>query len=263
MTVVNQMEHSMDMDDSDKDETIPTETTTPQNAQSGEPEPSTPISEGTPSAKSTVPDDHPTKLGRRVSKMEERMTDMFDKIDSLMGKLDHGIPQRVPEYSTSMEYDEVPEHVKETVTAVKKELAKEAAREQEMQQKYATNYIKAVQRGFGDVDEELHNTVVKELTETNFRNYKKHTGDPIADAEINYTAAIAAVLRRQRTVGKVAPNVHGDKPHAPTDVSSHSRLDGPPEKKIELDEYSRKFLRAIGAKEDDPWVLESLKGTGK
>jgi len=130
-----------------------------------------------------------------------------------------------------------------------------------MQHKYATDYIKAVQRGFGETDEELHNAVVKELTEINFRNYNKHTGNPLADAQINYDRAVATILRRQRTPSRGTPNVHGDRPNAPTDVSSASRLDGPPEKKIELDEYSRKFLKAIGAKEDDPWVIESLKGS--
>jgi len=209
-------------------------------------------------AQSTVPDDHPTKLGRRVSKMEERMMEMIDRFDTLMVKMEPGLPTRIPEYEAAQE--DIPEHVKETVVAVRKELAKESQREREMQQKYAVDYIKAVQKGYGSTDEELHNAIVKELTETNFQNYKKITGNPLEDAQINYDRAAAGILRRQRAASKVAPNVRGDRENPPTDLSSSSRLDAPPERKIELDEFSRKFLRAIGAKEDEPWVLESLKG---
>jgi len=252
---------SLSVTDSPKDQETPVTTSPEQDAQlegqTGTPQQDADTTQG---AKTTVPDDHPTKLGRRVSRMEERMTDMFDRLDTLMVKLDTGVPTRMPNYEAPMETEEVPEHIKETVVAVKKELAKETQREEEMQRKYADGYIKAVQKGFGDVDEELHNAVVKELLETNFRNYKKATGDPTADAQINYDRAVAAILRRQRASSKIAPNVRGDKPNAPTEVSSALHLDGPPERKIELDEYSRKFLKAIGAKEDDPWVLESLKG---
>jgi hypothetical protein len=213
------------------------------------------------SGKTTVPDDHPTKLGRRVSNMEARMADMLDKFDTLIGKFDNGIPTREAQNS-DLGYvpleDDTPDHVKETVVAVKRELARDAQREQETQQKYAEKYIKAVQGGFGDSDEELHNAVVKELLETNFRNYGKHTGNPARDAQLNYEMATAAILRRQRVGQRPIPNVHGDRQNASTELSSSTRLGEPPLKKVELDEFSRKFLKAVGAKEDDPWVLESL-----
>jgi hypothetical protein len=263
MAVVNQVIHSTDVPNQEPDLEEPVKTEPTQAVQPGGNEPDPQSAEPVQRATSTVPDDHPTKLGRRVSRMEERLTDVFDKLDVLIGKMDRGVPTRMPEYVAPAEHDEIPEHVKETVAAVKKELARDSQRDQEMQQRYATDYIRAVQRGFGESDEELHNAVVKELTETNFRNYKKHTGDPLSDAQINYDLAIGAILKRQRAASKVAPNVRGDKPNAPTDLSSTTRLEGPPVKKIELDEYSRKFLAAVGAKEDEPWVLESLKGMGK
>lgn len=215
--------------------------------------------------KATVPEDHPTKLGRRVSRMEERLESMFDKLDSFMSQSGSGARRAEPEtefggvppYYTPEE-DGAPDHLKETVVAVKQELAREAQRAEEAQQKYAEKYIREVEKGFGESDEELHNAVVKELLHTNFKAYGKHTGNPDKDARINYGLAIAEVLRRQRTGARPAPNVKGDQQNAPTEVSSATHLGAPPIKKIELDEFSKKFLQAVGAKEDDPWVLESL-----
>jgi hypothetical protein len=203
-------------------------------------------------AKTEVPEDHPTKLGRRVSKMEESLNTILDRFDLLLTQ-----QQRVEPTRTQSVDDDDPEIQRIEERLAKRNREKEL-REQEQNSQYVNRYLRAVKSGTGDVDEELHEAIVKELTEINPLLYKKHTGDPAADGRINYGLAEAKLLRQQRTAAKGAPNVKGDKKNAPTDLSSTSRLGEQPKKVIELDPYAKKFVKSLGLAEDDPWVQESL-----
>jgi hypothetical protein len=210
--------------------------------------------------KEPVPDDHPTKLGRRVKQMEELLSGFSEKFDTFLSKLDE-TPRRASA-PQSVEDEDVPEHIRETVDYIEKRRSKREQQEFDRRQKYATAYLKAV-RGTKeeDVDEELHNEVVKELTETNYQSYLAHTNDPLQDAKINYDLGLATILKRQRAGKKAAPNVRGDRANAPTDISSGTHMSGPPPKRVELDEFSKKYLASLGAKEDDEWVVKSLQGS--
>ncbi len=217
-------------------------------------------------AKGPVPESHPTKLGRKVKEMGERL----GKLDSLEEKLNQLMnmnlelstklqENRTPASTSSSTEEEIPEHIKEVIPYVRRELSKEQNERESANKKYFDDYVANVKKTRGDVDEELHKEVVNELLETNFRAYKKIYGDPVIDAQTNYDLAVANILKKQRSGKRTAPNVHGDKETAPLGLSSNSRNSVEPPKRVEPDEFAGKFLRAIGAKVDDEWVQESLR----
>ena len=205
---------------------------------------------GGPGEKAPVPEDHPTKLGRRVSKMEEAMTSFLERFDSFMGKLEEN--RRSPSLSQTREPadEEVPDHIREAAEYVERRAARKQQAERQAQQRYAGDYLRAVRRGFeDDLEPELHKEIVRELTETNFQAYLKHSGDPENDARINYGLALAAVLKRQRRGAQGKPNVRGDQKTAPTDVSTGTHMGEPLKKEIELDPWATKFLATLDPKE--------------
>jgi hypothetical protein len=200
--------------------------------------------------KEPVPEDHPTKLGRRVSKMEEMMSGFLDRFDSFMVKMEE--QRQVPRATTQREpeEDEVPDHIREAAEYVERRQAKREQARLAAQQTYSKAYLRAVRKGFEeDIEEDLHKEIVKELTETNYQNYMKHSGEPEEDARLNYGLAMATVLKRQRSGVRKPPNVRGDKEHAPTEVSSSTHIGEVPKKEVELDEFSSKFLNSLDPKE--------------
>jgi len=218
--------------------------------------------------KAPVPENHPTKLGRKVKEMGERLGKL-DSIESQLAQLsqmmtaNQELLTKTQEARRSVQSEqldeEVPEHIKEALPYLKKELNREQAQADKAKTDYIDKYMDLVRKPRADVDEELHKEVVNELLDTNFRNYKKISGDPTYDANTNYDLAVATVLKRARSGKKAAPNVRGDRENAPLGLSSTSRNTVEPVKKIEPDEFARKFIRSIGAKEDDEWVQESLR----
>jgi hypothetical protein len=216
-------------------------------------------------AKAPVPENHPTKLGRKVKEMGERLgrlDSLEEKLNQLM-TMNQDLSTRLQENRQPApreeESDEVPEHIKEALPYLKKELNREQAAADKAKTDYIDKYMELVRKSRTDVDEELHKAVVNELLETNFRNYKKISGDPTYDANTNYDLAVATITKRERAGKRVAPNVRGDRENAPLGLSSTSRNAVEPVKKIEPDEFAKKFIRSIGAKEDDEWVQESLR----
>lgn len=196
-----------------------------------------------------VPDDHPTKLGRKVKQLEDTMYQVLDRFDSFLAMQDR--PARLDITEDDPEVDKL-------VSKTEQRLLDKQRRAEEARQKYTSAYVRAVRSGFGE-DEDLHQEVVKELLETNYADYPRHSDNPAKDAQINYELGIARVLRRQRKTAQARPNVQGDKPTAPTAVSSGSTNPAMPKPRIEPDEPSAKFLRAIGVNPDEEWVQESLK----
>jgi len=200
-----------------------------------------------------VPDDHPSKLGRKVSKMEEKMDGFLTRFDSFLAKMETRDDNRSDSFDTAP--DETPDYVKETVTYLKKEQAKE----RELNRQYEDLYVKAINAGVDDdVDEDLHKEIVKELLDTNFGSYVRVTRHPEQDANINYRLAMGSILKNRRKVQSGAPNVRGANPTAPTDVSSRSSMTSPAPKKVALDEFAQKFIKSIGASEDDEWVQAAV-----
>jgi hypothetical protein len=216
-------------------------------------------------AKGPVPENHPTKLGRKVKEMGERLSkidSLEDKLNQLMTmnqELSTRLQESRPATRTTEDADEVPEHIREVLPYVKKELSREQHETDTKNRKYYDDYVATVSKPREDVDKELHDAVVDELLTSNFRAYKKVTGDPSVDAQTNYDLAVARILKAQRAGKKTAPNVKGDRQNAPLGLSSGSANDLQPVKKAEPDEFARKFIRAIGAKDDDDWVQESLR----
>jgi hypothetical protein len=217
----------------------------------------TPPKEGEPK-KEGVPEDHPTKLGRKVKELTENFSNFQSRMEAMLAKQEELLTSRyttpAPSPSQTVE-DEVPEHVKEALPYIRAELS----REQKATQDYFDKYTSTVKKSREDIDEELHKEVVNELLEANFRNYKKISGDPTYDAQTNYDLAVASILKKQRRGQATRPNVRGDQETSPRGLSSSSTNSIVPPKKVEPDEFAKKFLHSIGAKDEDEWVQESLR----
>ena len=250
MAVVESQERLDPNSPKDGGENQPTEAqATP--PQKDEPTPPAVPKEETPAVKPEVPEDHPTKLGRKVKFLEDSLTTVLNKFDTLISRMESG--QTGPAAPAHEEPGQVPTYVRETVEY----LSKQQKVEQEQQRKYADGYIAAIRKGEDDIDDDVHAAVEQELLETNFRLYEKHTGDPVRDAKLNYNIALAKILKQRTSKGK--PNVKGDQETSPTKLSSNSSNAEPAVKRIEPDEFVLKYCRVNGLDPYSPEIQESLK----
>ena len=198
-----------------------------------------------------VPEDHPTKLGRKVKVLEDSIYQLLDKFDTMLALQERGPAPRMDLPDDDPEVDKL-------VNKTEQRILDKQRRTEEARQKYTTAYVRAVRSGFGE-DDELHQEIVKELLEANYADYPKHSENPARDAQVNYEMALGRILRRQRKTAQAKPNVQGDRPSAPTAVSSGSSNAAVPKPKIEPDETAAKFLKAMGVSPDEDWVQESLR----
>lgn len=207
-----------------------------------------------------------SQLGRRVQRMEEslkalstlesrlgRMMEMMEQGSAFAPPQKHpwetGQPEEMPQYINTPEDFEKYERIKRQ---------KEAAESEHYQRGYV-GYIRS--RGLKDVSTppDLQSEIEKELLITGRGKYLRHTNDPIRDAEINYGLAKAEVLSRRYSTDANRPNVRGDRPNPPAGVTASTRTAAPPSNNVELDEYSRKFIQALGKDPNDPRVQGALK----
>lgn len=226
----------------------------------------TPESDSATPKKDGVPEDHPTKLGRKVKELTEEFSSIKSRLDQFLTQQQEVLSRTQERRVESTERpaqpaedDDIPEHIKEVLPYVKRELTRDQEKSEKAKQGWLDSYINAVRKPNPEVDEELHKAVVDELLDKNFRAYKRITDDPVYNAQVNYDLAVASILKRQRKGAAAKPNVKGDQENPPLGLSSSSSNVVNPVKKVEPDEFAKKFLRAVGAKEDDPWVQESLR----
>jgi hypothetical protein len=145
---------------------------------------------------------------------------------------------------------------------MEKREAEKARKDSEQRLKYGQDYIRAIKDfriSNPDIyNPDLHMEIEKELTDMaqeNWRSYKTHSNfaDATKDAAINYAKAEANIVKRNVGV----PNVRGGVTGA-TGLTTATRETASSVPKVELDEYSKKFLNAVEANEDTDWVKESL-----
>ena len=208
------------------------------------------------SAKKVEPDEpldnaERSRLGRRFSKLEQD----FMETKQMLGRMEELLQTR--ETPARREEDRPPEYIT-TPDDLDKYLEIRQLKEAARQTEYARSYIGTVKTLPTD---DIHDEVLKEMLEDNVSAYLRHTGDPRRDAQINYRLAKAAVLEKKIAAQRAKPNVKGDKEHGATGVTATSRVSPPPKETVELDEWSKKFVKAVGASSDDEWVQKSIKRT--
>lgn len=205
-------------------------------------------------------------LGRRLKRVEESL----GTLGSLQQKLDK-IAELMEPRTTSYDpfsapretgpTEEMPQYIN-TPEDFRKFQEIEKRKEEVQQERYSKGYVGYVKsRGLRDASTppELHSEIEKELLVTGISRYMRHTGNPVKDAEINYGLAKAEVLSRKYFNDANRPNVRGDRQNPPAGVTAATRTATPAAPKVELDEYARKFVNALGKSPDDEWVQKSIK----
>ena len=202
-----------------------------------------------------------SRLGRRLSKFEQEFSELktkmsvLDKLDSFMSQQQQ-MQYRQPEPQRPVVDDEpLPEFITTPEDFEKYQTIRERRMERQNSQ-YANSYVGSIKQ-MSYVNPPMHGEIEQELL-TNVSAYMKHTGDPVKDASINYRIAEANVLKKRMMDSTPRPNIKGGTT-IPTGVTSTTRMAAPPKVVDKLDDYAAKFIKAIGASEDDDWVQQSIK----
>lgn len=209
-----------------------------------------------------------SQLGRRLKRVEESLGTLsslqtkLDKIAELMEPRAAGYDSFTTPPGTGPS-EEMPQYINTPEDFERYERIKRQ-KEEAVYERYRQGYVGTVKaRGLRDpsTPPDLHAEIEKELLVTGVNNpkYARHTGHPMRDAEINYGLAKAEVLSRRYAQDSTRPNVRGDRANPPSGVTAATRVAGSPAQKVELDEYARKFVSAIGKSPEDEWVQNSLK----
>ena len=202
-----------------------------------------------------------SRLGRRLSKFEQEFSELktkmsvLDKLDSFMSQQQQAQYRQPDPQRTVVEDEQLPEFITTPEDFEKYQMIRQ--RKQDRQnQLYTSNYVGSI-RQMSYINPEMHSEIEKELM-TNVKLYMKHTNDPLQDANINYRIAEANVLKKRMMDSTPRPNIKGGTT-VPTGVTSTTRMAAPPKVVDKLDDYAAKFIKAIGASEDDDWVQQSIK----
>ena len=197
-----------------------------------------------------------SRLGRRVKRMEDNISTFQSTI---LSKLDSIVDRQVPKYeaiqresSTSSTMEDVPEYIS-TYDDLRKAYRKLKEEDINEQVGYEKGYFTKLNQLRNDnVDPDFHQEIIDEM----MKNFNvKHTGKPDFDADLNYTKAHSALLRKK--VGVIKPKVKGERSTSSTNLSVESRETSETEPEPQLDEFAKEFVSKVGMKTDK--VKEALK----
>jgi hypothetical protein len=189
-----------------------------------------------------------SKLGRRVSEMEDKMNDFLDKAGQILNQ-----PQRTSTTSDLNEDDYM------TVGSFKKlmqeqtnEMRVEADKKARQDMLYGRAYEKEI-NDIGDTvdDAETHLKVMKLITEDGSPFNKRSSKDPKAAAQINYNKA----LRSLSSKSSPQPKLKGDKKLPPAGDASKTTIKTTPD--IKLDAAALEYMRITGMDEKEAKELMS------
>lgn len=175
-----------------------------------------------------------SKLGRRVSQMEQLVNSINEKLDFIASssKKEEALVNDPEELLTAKEALELFEKL-----GTKKEQEQLRAKQQ-----YEKTYLQVAN---SLSDEEDHEEVFKEMLE----NYNvKHSNDPKADAIINYKNAKIAILQKKINTPKVP--LKGEKPKVPLGVNAGSKVQTPKKSMPKLDPDSAYLVEALKISDD-------------
>ena len=198
-----------------------------------------------------------SRLGRKLAKVEEELLEQRKQTNELMELLrTQLVPKPQEEKPNLPEYISTPQELDQYLEYREQEKFK---KQQQYNQSYARNVM-----GFKTNDPDIHSEILKEM-DANFRAIP--TGDPILDAEINYSKAKAAYYAKLASTRKVEKEVplRGGKEEVPTGLSGSSRVVIKESPLPKLDSVAQEYvdyLRSKGMKEDDinKFVKTTLEG---
>jgi hypothetical protein len=189
--------------------------------------------------------------GREVSSLKSELAEMKKSLDMLVSQTSRPTPPKSGGEEPPVKFITTPEEL-ETYNTWK------ASKDVEKKRQYAVEYVHTA-KGLKYLNPELHDEIEKELlySDTKFDSMSNFS-NPSKDAEINYRIAESNVVKRklaEAIAGK--PTKGGNNPA--TGITATSTNVASPKKKVELDEYAKKFLDAMGEKDDADWVQKSVQ----
>ncbi len=191
-----------------------------------------------------------TRLGRRVKRIEDDMTNFMTEMRGYMSVQ----RQTPPALDEPLSDDMQPITKKETLQVIQEY---ESKKNQENIQ-YFKDYVRHLTTAGLELSEDEYNEVVKEHQDKfNIR----HSSDAKADAERNFLNAYNSVLKKRISkVSKERPNpLPGKKPEAPLGGPPGAPpADTRPTVKSKLDADATHFAQALGLSEE--WVNDALIG---
>lgn len=198
--------------------------------------------------KEPVPEDHPTKLGRRVKGLETTLSEMNQKLDNFFSRFDARDRETIREETGLPEIISTPEDVIKVNRYMKKKEQEEEIKDKE---NFSRNYLNDF-KSLGSRDSELYPEIYDEM----IKNFNiRYSDDPKNDARVNYAEAKAALLSRK--FAPVKPNIKGKKPEIPIDLGIESKETPISSESVHLDDFAQDFAKSTGMKEES--IKEALK----
>lgn len=192
-----------------------------------------------------------SKLGRRVSTMEQMIRDRDSKIDDLLYRMETMIAPKPQVYSDHSSQEDgngddyitkkdLPKYVDDFIT--RKEKMTEA-----QHQKYQIDYRRTLnQLGSSAEDPDFHSQVVAELEDVKSPFNKIISGNPNSDAELNYYKASMFLLK----AGKPTNPLKGGKPPGAIGVGGDSKIKPKDAPMPKLSKEAAEFATSMGLTPD-------------
>jgi hypothetical protein len=190
--------------------------------------------------------------GREVSSLKQELQDLKQTIESLSANLSRTTPIHSDDDKPPIDYITTPE---EHEIYDKWKADREAKRRKE----YVNAYVRTA-KSLSHINPELHSEIENELLNSTTK-YDSYTNfqNAAQDAEINYRIAESIVLKKK--LADVNTTNFKSQTGRSTGTTTGSDNKGTAKKAVELDEYSKRFLDAVGEKHDAEWVIDSANRT--
>ena len=193
-------------------------------------------------------DEHSEKsrLGRKFKRLEEdnqKLQEKFDLLLDTLSKKDTVVEDEddIDDETTVITVKDVKKILEKHEANRSKRQTEDEKKATEVQQRYEKDYVKKILEFEDEPD-------FKVIYDEMYKNYNvKITGNPGADAEINFERATAAFYKKAKKEKKIP--LKGGAPLS-TGIESPNTKDEPSKKKIVLDEFASEYVQRLGIPED-------------
>lgn len=178
-----------------------------------------------------------SKLGRRISKMEDALTSFMERTDLML------TPQVKPQKNPLDEMEDGDfVSVKDLKEFIRLDRESRDTQSQAESQKYGKSYTKALDKiGAKMEDEELHLKVLKLVTDEGSIYNVRSADDPTAAAQINYYKALHSLGGKG---APAKPNLKGDKDVPPAGAATKTKAKATDD--IEFDQDALDYIKRRG-----------------
>lgn len=188
-----------------------------------------------------------SRLGRRVSAIEEEVDYRNRRIDGMLEKMEGFLSSTSKTSNYESEVNDMP-LTKKDFDRLTYEREK---RRREDRTRYESNYLQHIKRLGQSEDPDLHDEIYGEM----MKNFNvRHSSDPVADAERNYYRATRAVLKKASPKKEVP--LKGEKAKG-AGVGGDTVMKEKEAALPELDEYAKEYVKSRGLSEEK--VRKALK----